>query len=667
MLKFRIEENILEILKDGKAIYTLNSLKSAPLMVGKGENSYSMSHGSFKIKEKIFEKNHVKIDSLDGNEGEATLFTGYGKINLKIENEKRIRFDFDGFEGFNRLYILIPTVEDEFLYGSGEIFSEFNLKGKKANVWVAEHINGLQIAKKVFKQVIGIKNATRSQDFSKYETYYAQPTFISSRKFFFHSLTTARSEFDFTGKDFSVVTTDEIAPFYIGFGNDFEELLGNLSEILGKQPEIPDWVYDGHILGIQGGSDVMMNKVKAAKEKGIEVNGAWIQDWEGRRVTAVGKQLIWNWEYDSELYPELPERIKELNAEGVKVLGYINPFLAVEKPLYEEASKKGYTVKNKDGEDYYVTITTFPAAMVDFTNPDAVRWIKDIIINNMIGIGLSGWMADFGEYLPTDCVLYSGEDPELVHNTWPARWAQINREAVEEAGKLGEVMFFTRAGFSATPMYSTMMWCGDNHTDFSIDFGLPSVIPAMLSLTCCGFGLSHSDVGGYTSFFNLKRSEELYMRWCEMNAFTPVMRGHEGLNPDLNAQHDASDEVMAHNAKFSRIHKALKPYIKEAVKYNAENGFGVVRPLFFHYNEKEAFAEAHEYLLGRDILVAPVLKQNAATREVYLPDDEWIHLWSGKEYKGGKATVFSPLGEIPVFVRKEAKDVLEILNGVKNA
>ncbi|MBQ7740992.1 MAG: alpha-glucosidase, partial [Eubacterium sp.] len=428
MLKFRIEENILEILKDGKAIYTLNSLKSAPLMVGKGENSYSMSHGSFKIKEKIFEKNHVKIDSLDGNEGEATLFTGYGKINLKIENEKRIRFDFDGFEGFNRLYILIPTVEDEFLYGSGEIFSEFNLKGKKANVWVAEHINGLQIAKKVFKQVIGIKNATRSQDFSKYETYYAQPTFISSRKFFFHSLTTARSEFDFTGKDFSVVTTDEIAPFYIGFGNDFEELLGNLSEILGKQPEIPDWVYDGHILGIQGGSDVMMNKVKAAKEKGIEVNGAWIQDWEGRRVTAVGKQLIWNWEYDSELYPELPERIKELNAEGVKVLGYINPFLAVEKPLYEEASKKGYTVKNKDGEDYYVTITTFPAAMVDFTNPDAVRWIKDIIINNMIGIGLSGWMADFGEYLPTDCVLYSGEDPELVHTSWPARWAQINRE-----------------------------------------------------------------------------------------------------------------------------------------------------------------------------------------------------------------------------------------------
>ena len=105
-------------------------------------------------------------------------------------------------------------------------------------------------------------------------------------------------------------------------------------------------------------------------------------------------------------------------------------------------------------------------------------------------------------------------------------------------------MFFTRAGFSETPKYSTMMWNGDNHVDFSIDFGLPSVIPAMLSLTCCGFGLSHSDIGGYTTFFNLKRSEELFMRWCEMNAFSPVLRGHEGLNPDLNAQFDSSEEVL---------------------------------------------------------------------------------------------------------------------------
>ena len=150
------------------------------------------------------------------------------------------------------------------------------------------------------------------------------------------------------------------------------------------------------------------------------------------------------------------------------------------------------------------------------------------------------------------------------------------------------------------------------------------------------------------------------MRWCEMNAFTPVLRGHEGLNPDINAQHDASAKVLKHNAKYAKLHVKLKPYLREAVKENSEKGLGVIRPLFFHYDEKEAYNEAYEYLLGRDILVAPVLKQGAVTKTVYLPDDKWVHIWSRKEYRGGHHTVSAPIGEIPVFVRKgtEAEELL---------
>ena len=439
----------------------------------------------------------------------------------------------------------------------------------------------------------------------------------------------------------------------------------NLTEVIGRQPELPSWVYDGMILGVQGGTATMLKKLQTARDAGIPVNGLWIQDWEGRRVTAVGKQLFWNWEWDKELYPGLDKEIVRLNAEGVKVLGYINPFLAVEKPLYKEASAKGYLVKNAKGEDYYVTITTFPAAMVDLTNPEAYEWIKNIIKKNMIEFGLSGWMADFGEYLPTDCVLFSGEDPKKVHNTWPARWAQVNREAVEESGKLGEIFFFTRAGYSGTPHYSTMMWCGDNHVDFSRDFGLPSVIPASLNLACCGFGLSHSDIGGYTSFFNLRRNEELYMRWCEMNAFSPLMRGHEGLNPDINAQFDASALALQHGAKMTKIHTALRPYLEKLVAQNAQTGVSVIRPLFFYYDEQRAYDEAYEYLLGRDILVAPVLAQGARTRQVYLPRDKWIHLPTGKSYSGGGTfTVSAAIGEIPVFVRADAPQ--DVLNIAKN-
>ena len=147
-----------------------------------------------------------------------------------------------------------------------------------------------------------------------------------------------------------------------------------------------------------------------------------------------------------------------------------------------------------------------------------------------------------------------------------------------------------------------------------------------------------------------------------MNAFTVMMRGHEGLNPDIHVQFDADDDILDFSAKFSRIHAALKPYLIDAVQKNAEEGVGVVRPLFFYYDEKEAYNNGHEYLLGRDILVAPVLRPKASKRQVYLPDDNWIHLWSQKEYKGGVYEVDAPLGEIPVFVRKDAKsDVLNRL------
>ena len=222
---------------------------------------------------------------------------------------------------------------------------------------------------------------------------------------------------------------------------------------------------------------------------------------------------MWNWEWDQELYPGLDKKIAEWKEEGVRFLGYINPFIAIEKDLYAYASEHGYCVQDREGKDYLVTITTFPAAMVDFTNPEAYEWYKGLIKENMIGLGMGGWMADFGEYLPIDAVLYSGEDPAIIHNQCAAIWAKMNQEAVAECGKEGQVFFFTRAGHTGTIAHSHMMWTGDQHVDWSIDDGLPAVIPATLSLAMSGYGIAHSDVGGYTTIMHMRRSKELLLRW----------------------------------------------------------------------------------------------------------------------------------------------------------
>ena len=656
MISFALENKQFRILQNGKPLFAL-SQGVAVAEVANIDANYKMSRGSFVLKEKVIGRRPLFVVDVQLKEDGAVLVLDEGRLKLETQyGGERLRVTPQGLAMYDRLYLQVDATKDECVYGTGETFSEFNLRGHKSDVWVSEHINAMQIARKVFHIATHTKHDDKKKKFESYASYYVQPTFLSSRKYFFHSDATTISRFDFTGEREHKLQIDPSAPFYFGFGKTFEAVLENLTDLIGRQIMLPDWVHDGEILGVQGGTAIMDQKLKTALDHDMAVAGVWIQDWEGRRVTAVGKQLYWNWVWDEELYPELDKRIGEYAEKGVKILGYCNTFLAVEKPLYKIAAEKGYCVKDKDGNDYLVTITTFPAAMVDLTNPDAYAWIKSVIKEKMIGFGLKGWMADFGEYLPTDCVLYSGEDPFVVHNTWPALWAKCNREAIKETGNEGKIMFFTRAGYTGTGKYSTMMWNGDNHVDFSVDLGLPSVMPAMLSLTCCGFGLSHSDIGGYTTFYNLKRSEELFMRWCEMNAFSPLLRGHEGLNPDLNAQFDASEPVLRHGKYMSQIHKQLKPYLVAADRKNSETGVGIVRPLFFYYDEPRAYKEMHEYLLGRDILVAPVIKQGATTRDVYLPEDGWIHAPTGKQYRGGIHTVEAPVGSIPVFYRKDASD-----------
>jgi len=667
MLTFKEAKGLYEICSDEKVIFQFNANEKI-ISVGKGKADYKMSRGSFRFKEKIENKIDLFLGKLSKNNGE---------INLELNNKNgeqlffliisvlddRVKFHFEPFKNndYNRLWFRLPAKPDEHIYGTGETFTAFDLRGEKVRIWVAEHSNAARIAKKIIKEKLRGKKPKKMLKFSKYETYYSQPTFVSSRKYFLHIDSNAYMDFDFSHIDYHEFMIRGLGDIYIGVADNFEGIMKNLTNLLGRQPKLPDWVYDGAILGIQGGTEIVKEKLEKAAKHNMKVAGVWCQDWEGARITFVGKQLMWNWEWDKEWYKDLDKELPKLKAQGIHFLGYCNPFLATEKDLYKYASSKGYCVKDKDGKDYLVKITTFSAAMVDLTNPDAYEWIKKVIRENMIGFGLDGWMADFGEYLPTDSVLFSGENAEIVHNTWPALWAKANREAVEECGKLGEVFFFTRAGHTNSVKYSTLMWTGDQHVDWSYDEGLPSVIPATLSLAVCGFGLAHSDVGGYATFSHMRREQELLMRWSEMSTFSPLFRSHEGNRPDENVQFDANEELLDHYSKMSRIHFALAPYLKAADTCNSENGIPVMRPLFFYYHDKADFSEMYEYLLGRDLLVAPVIEKGAANRNVYFPDDTWIHLWTGKEYRNGCISVEAPLGKPPVFCRKDSEYLNEFL------
>ena len=650
---------------------TLKVLLQVELAVGIGENHFSMSRGSFDYKQKVSGKTRLRRLSVKEEDGHTTILFEHPKskemLRLVLEQEDGSRFklsyveDPEEVHSYNRFWISFPADPEEHIYGCGETYSKFDLKGEKVRVFVAEHQNARRITHKIVREKFLGKHPDKVQPFGRYESYYAQPTFVSSKKYYVHADIDAFSIFDFSKPDKTTIYTQEPPVLFIENGDSFEELSGKLASLLGHQTTLPDWIYDGAILAIQEGTERIDEKIARCEAAGTKICGIWSQDWCGCRKTGFGYQVMWNWQWDRDLYHDLDKKIIEWKQKGIRFLGYINPFIALEKELYKEASEKGYCVKDKAGKDYLVTITTFPAAMVDFTNPDAYKWYKNLIKENMIGLGMGGWMADFGEYLPVDCVLCSGEDPEKIHNRWPAIWAQMNRDAIAECGKQDEVFFFTRAGHTGTISASTMMWTGDQHVDWSVDDGLPSVIPATLSLAMSGYGVTHSDVGGYTTIMHMRRSKELLMRWEEMNIFSPLFRSHEGNQPVNNVQFDDDEELIRHISWASRMHAALKPYLTELVQENADKAVPVMRPLFYHYDEDRAYTETTEYLLGKDILVAPVLREKKTSRKVYLPEDQWVHLFTEKEFKGGSYDVEAKLGCPPVFVRKSSKNYGELM------
>ena len=685
---------------------TVITAASVKAWEGCGSDAFPMYKGSFEFQEEVHWKRPVAPERIlvtDPENGEIRIeilpAPGQDSGQVPASEPGQASGQVSEPAPPNRFYLELPADPGEHFYGCGETFSEFDLAGQKVRLWVAEHQNEKRIERKLAKIAAGTYDPESSEPFDCYESYYAQPTFTSSAGYAVHVDTSAYVEFDFTTPGKIGIEMRERAPVYIlrpddaeqpesgeqlrraeqecaEPGPDFPALSTLMAKRFGTVPPLPSWANDGMIFGIQQGPEVIEEKLRKLAEHGVKVAGVWSQDWCGCRRTAFGYQVMWNWRADEELYHDLPAYIRKWKAEGIHFLGYINTFMAIEKDLYRYAHEHGYCVKDQNGEDYLVTITTFPAAMIDLTNPEAFAWYKEVIRTNMIGIGMDGWMADFAEYLPVDAVLYSGEDAKLVHNRWPGLWAKLNREAIEEAGKLGEVFFFTRAGSEETIRYSTMMWTGDQHVDWSLDDGLASVIPATLSLAMSGYGLAHSDVGGYTTKDGMHRSKELLMRWAEMCAFSPLMRSHEGNQPWSNVQFDADGELLDHLARCVQMHLKLKPYLDRLMGEEAEKGIPVMRPLFYHYHEERAYTEKYEYLLGRDILVAPVTKEGVAEWRCYLPADRWVHLPTGTIYDmtekcektgsddtpaDGMVTVPAPVGMPPVFLRASAPMADELL------
>jgi len=614
--------------------------KKKPLFcIGVGVGKYKQNHNAFTIQERLKKRiplEEIKILSQDSHSLIIEFSHGEYKLRAEfiIQDQNLHIYPKCDHTAINRFWIRIDAEDDEGIFGCGEQFTDINHKGHSVPIWVED-----------------ASPPTRSK-----HTYYPQPNFISSQHYFCHIDTTYYTVFDFTQPDKHELYVWNIPQqILIGKFGSLLETVQHLNKFLGIQPKPAGWIYDGIWLGIQGGPARVDKKIETAHNHDIKVGGVWCQDWQGIRFTSFGKQLFWDWKYDEKIYPNLPEYIKKLNAKGIRFLGYINTMLAIEGDLYKEASEKGYCLKNEKGEDYYTMMTDFPAAQIDFSNPNAVEWIKSVIKRNMIGIGMNGWMVDYGEYVPVDAIPHSGMLGKEFHNLSPTQWNKLNYEAVKEENLLDKIVYFTRSGFTGSSKYTMIHFSGDQRVDWDEKVGLPTIIPSSINMGLCGIGYYHFDIGCYTTYREYKRTKELFMRSAEIAAFSMLMRTHEGNRPNMNWQFDSDEETLNHLAKMVNIHLDLTPYLIHLSNEYQKHGIPPIRGCYMHYEkDTELYNLKYQFMLGQDILFAPVIEPGINKWRIYLPDDVWIHLWSGKEFECGWNTVKAPIGEPPVFYRKNS-------------
>ncbi|MFM8240518.1 MAG: alpha-glucosidase [Actinomycetota bacterium] len=426
-------------------------------------------------------------------------------------------------------------------------------------------------------------------------------------------------------------------------------------------PGTADWTSRGAILGLQGGTTAVREKLQKVLDAGGEVSAVWLQDWVGRRTTSFGDRLWWTWQLDREWYPGWETLVDDLDKQGIKVLTYVNPMLvdpATKKPkptrnLFKEASSKGYFVKTSKGKPYLQDQGQFMAALIDLTNPKARSWFIDVIANDVLGGKVAGMMADFGEGLPYDAVLQGGSGAQL-HNQYPRLWADTVRAACDKAGK-PDCAAWMRSGTQASAEDAPMFWGGDQMVSFAVEDGMPSALYGIHASGAAGWPLMHSDVGGYTSVavVNYVRGPELIGRWAQMEAFGTFMRTHEGNQPSRNLQVYTDDTQASAFAYGTRIYAALGDYRRIVIAEAVDTGMPAMRHPSLVYPGTKAADQDNTFFLGDHLFVAPVMAAGQRTVEVTLPPGTWVHALTGEELPGDTTqTIAAPLDQATAFVLK---------------
>ena len=377
--------------------------------------------------------------------------------------------------------------------------------------------------------------------------------------------------------------------------------------------------------------------------------------------------------WNRERFPDPRKLISDLRAQGFRVVLIIDPGIKVDPnyQAYREGQAGGHFVKTARGEELHASVWPGVCAFPDFTDARTREWFGSLYRQNL-DEGIAGFWNDMNE----PGVFLSNETPKpdtyhhpmktfpsdarhagdgapgthaRYHNVYGMQMARSTFEGLKRLRPDARPFVLTRAGYAGVQRYSAV-WTGDNVASWD---HLRLSIPMLLNMGVSGVPFVGSDVGGFSG----NPSPELYARWLQAAALTPFLRSHSEAGSLPHEPYSYGDELTKVNRASIELRYRLLPYLYTLFREHTETGAPVMRPLWFEYpNDQRTYTIEDEYLVGRDLLVAPVVRESARKRGVYFPaGDDWVDWWTGKRYEGGRdAEVEAPLNRLPLFARAGA-------------
>ena len=374
--------------------------------------------------------------------------------------------------------------------------------------------------------------------------------------------------------------------------------------------------------------------------------------------------------FEDEFWPDPSAMVAELRELGIELMVSVWPQISLESENYVEMKRRNLLVRSERGIDVQMAFGG-PSTFFDATDPRAREFVWNACARNYGTHGVRLFWLDeaepeYGVY-DFDNYRYRAGTSLQVGNLYPQAYSRGFYEGQRGAGQT-DIVNLVRAAWAGSQRFGALVWSGDISSTFD---HLRRQITAGLQMGIAGIPWFTTDIGGFGGGDATEPEfRELLTRWFQFGAFSPVMRLHGDRVPaepvvasDGTARMPSGapnelwsfgDETYRVLKKYVDLRELMRPYLREVMRDAHKNGQPVMRALFHEFPDDEgAWTVSDQYLLGRDLLVAPVVEAGARARRVYLPEGEtWTSATTGQVSRGGRLIdVDAPLDVIPVFLR----------------